>query len=467
MPTIFGNPVDSGSLLYDTDSYKHSHHAMQRPGATRMSFYIEARAPWGDWDTVVFFGLQMELMKLAGAVVTHAAIDEAEPFLRAHGLQIAVDGWRRIVDVHGGRLPVSIHALPEGTLVPVGVPMVRVENTDPQLPWLGGFLETRILRSVWYPSTVASLTRHTLRLIRERRILTDGSDAGAEFSLHDFGARGVSSHESAMIGGCAHLVASRGSDTVPGLVMARNAYGADMAGFSIPATEHSVTTAWERSGELDFYRQMLNRHPTGFFAAVSDSYDLMSAVTDYWGGALRDQVLGREGTLVIRPDSGDPVRIVPDVIEALMARFGHTLTANGYRLLPSQVRVIQGDGIDRFSIPKILDAMVARGLSASNVAFGMGGGLLQAPTRDSFGFAMKASAVEVDGRWIDINKEPVTAGGSKTSKRGRVAVIQRDGRLIAARLDALDPAVDLLRPVFADGEIVTLHRFEDVRARAA
>jgi len=165
-----------------------------------------------------------------------------------------------------------------------------------------------------------------------------------------------------------------------------------MAGFSIPASEHSTMTA------------------------AGEDYDLMRAVKDYWGGALKDDVLARDGVLVVRPDSGDPLEIVPDVIEALMAKFGYDLTKQGYRILPEKVRVIQGDGVNKDSILQIMDVMIERGLAIGNIAFGMGGGLLQKVDRDSFGYAMKASAVYYDGKWHDVFKDPITAKGTNRYK---------------------------------------------------
>lgn len=463
--------VDPDNPLLRTDSYKISHPAMGLPGATRTSAYIEARRDWDGIDTVAFFGLQVELAKMAGQVVTAGRLAEAEPFLRAHGLHLYLEGWRRIVEVHGGRLPLRISALPEGTRAPIGVAQVRIENTDPTLWWLPSFFETRLLRAVWYPSTVASLSAHMRGEIERRMRITEGDGPGtldgAAFKLHDFGARGASSGESAALGGCGHLLSFSGSDTIEALVLARNMYGAAMAGYSIPATEHSVVTAWGESGECAFMEKLLDDHPSGLVACVSDSYDLMRAIRDYWGGALRDKVLARDGVLVVRPDSGEPTEIVPAVIEALMDAFGYTATPTGYRLLPPQVRVIQGDGIDRFSTPKVMDTMIARGLAIGNIAFGMGGGLLQKPNRDDFSYAFKVSAIEVGGVWRDVWKDPKTAGGAKTSKKGRVAVAGDGftGALRHARLDEIAAGDDQLTPVFENGEILRISTLDEIRAR--
>ncbi len=464
---LFPSAVSIDNLIFDTDSYKLSHFTQYPDGTEYVSSYIEARSPWDAIDHVIFFGLQIELTKLRGAVVTQAMLDEATPFLKAHGFEIFRDGWQHIIDVHGGRLPVLIEALPEGTVVPVRVPQLRIENTDPACFWLVSYLETRLLRAVWYPSTVCSLSFAVNRSIREKMQITDGSTQGAEFKLHDFGARGAVSADAAAIGGAAHLVNSMGTDTIGALAVARNFYGAEMAGFSIPASEHSTMTAAGVGGELDQMRRMLRANPTGIIACVSDSYDLMRAVRDYWGDALRDEVLARDGVLVVRPDSGDPVQIVPEVIEALMARFGYSTTAQGYRLLNDKVRVLQGDGVNKDSIVQIMEAMIARGLAIGNIAFGMGGGLLQKLDRDSFGYAMKASAIFRDGAWHDVFKDPVTAKGSKTSRRGKQGVMRSDSCALVARPAANIPkGADALVPVFRDGEILVRHSFDAVRARA-
>lgn len=467
MTALFANALNAQNPIFDSDSYKFSHAQQYPEGTEIVSSYIEPRRSWEGIDHVLFFGLQIELAKMAAQRITQAMVDEAAPVLKAHGLSLYLKGWQRIVDKHEGRLPLLIEALPEGTLAPVSVPQLRVQNTDPECWWLPSFMETRLLRAVWYPSTVATLSNHVISEIRKRMLLTDGHEEGVEFKLHDFGARGASSFETAAIGGLAHLVSSRGSDTTMALIYARNYYGADMAGFSIPATEHSTMTALGEVGELEQMRALLAHNPTGLLACVSDSYDMMRAVNDYWGEALREQVLARDGVLVVRPDSGDPLQIVPDVIEALMDKFGFTTTAQGYKLLHEKVRVIQGDGVNRFSIIEIMEELMARGLAIGNIAFGMGAGLLQKVDRDAFSYTMKASANYRKGAWVDVHKDPVTALGSKTSKRGRQgAMLNEYGVLTARRVEDIPDGADALRPVFKNGELLAVHTLEEVRSRA-
>lgn len=464
--SLFANAVDAVNFLLDTDSYKYSHPQQFPEGTEQVFAYIEPRRPDGEIDEVLFFGLQAELVKLAGQVITQDMLDEAAPFIAAHGLSLYIDMFQHIVDVHKGRLPVQIDALPEGTIAPVSIPQLRIVNTDPECWALPGFLETRLLRAVWYPSTVATLSNHVMRKIRDRLIKTDGSDEGLAFKLHDFGARGATSGESAALGGAAHLVNAMGTDTIAGVVLARNVYGADTAGFSIPATEHSTVTSFGPDGELRFMRRFMQDNPSGIIACVSDSYDLMRAVRDYWGSELREAVLARDGVLVVRPDSGDPMQIVPDVIETLMEKFGYSLTPNGFRILPDQLRVIQGDGVDKQSIVRIMDRMIERKLAIGNIAFGMGGGLLQKLDRDTFSYSMKTSAIRVNGAWRDVFKDPVTANGSKTSKKGRLGVLHTDsGRFVTRPLESIPPGQDALKTVFRNGEIVTHQSFADIRKR--
>ncbi|SFI61224.1 nicotinate phosphoribosyltransferase [Jannaschia pohangensis] len=460
MPAI--NPIA------DCDSYKLSHGAQYPEGTTHISSYAEARKAWDGIEDVVFFGLQAELLKLAGQAVTLPMVEEGAEMAAAHGLPFDRAMWTRVATDLGGRLPVRIDALPEGTVALVGVPLFRVTNTQPGFAALTSFLETRLLRATWYGTTVASLSRHVMGEIRTRLIRTDGSDDGLPFKLHDFGARGVSSLESAAIGGAAHLVSSMGTDTFPALMLARKVYGADMAGFSIPATEHSVMTALGEAGEVQQMERLLDANPTGLVACVSDSYDLFRAIRDYWGGSLRDKVLARDGVLVVRPDSGDPMEIVPQTIEALMTVFGSGMTPQGFRLLNPKVRVIQGDGIDRHSIIRIMDRMIERGLAIGNIAFGMGGGLLQQVNRDCFGFSMKASAIRIGGGdWQPIFKDPVTAGGAKRSKKGVQGTFVSDsGKMVARPAANIPPGADALLPVFEDGRLLRVQTFDQIRARA-
>ena len=457
------------NIILATDSYKHSHFLQYPPEASAISAYVEARA--NDFsDDLVFFGLQTYLIDLLGAPVTAADIDEGEAICTAHGVPFNRAGWDAILNDHGGFLPIEIKALPEGMIVPSGVPLVQVENTDPRMPWLATFIETALLRAVWYPATVATLSRKCKAIIYAGLAKSSDDTKGQlPFKLHDFGARGVSAGEAAALGGMAHLVNFMGTDTMEALVAARRYYGADdMPGFSIPAAEHSTMTSWGREREEAAYENMLDSFDGEgrIVAVVSDSYDLDAAVEEIWGGSLKDKVLNRQGTLVVRPDSGDPVETPVRTVKKLWDLFGGSVNSKGYKLLDPHIRVIQGDGMNVGSIAKLVDRMLEEGFAIDNIAFGMGGGLLQLVNRDTLRFAMKANAMRDDkGTWHDVAKKPAT-DPTKGSKAGRQAVIEQDGKIIAVRLDSIDPAQDLLKPVWRNGELLVRHSFAEIRARS-
>ncbi len=456
------------NLILATDSYKQSHFLQYPPEARVISAYVEAR-PNPFSDEIVFLGLQPLLVDYFSQPIAVADIDEAEAICVAHGVPFNRAGWEAIVADHGGYLPLEIKALPEGTVVPSCVPMVQLENTDPRMPWLTTFIETAMLRAIWYPTTVATLSWKCKQVIRAGLEKTsDDVEGQLPFKLHDFGARGVSSSESAGLGGLAHLVNFQGTDTMEALVAARRYYGADMAGFSIPAAEHSTMTSWGRDREEDAYRNMLDRFEGEgrIVAVVSDSYDLDAAVADIWGGSLREKVLARQGTLVVRPDSGDPIETPLRTVKTLWEKFGGHVNGKGYRVLDPHVRVIQGDGMTVDSIGMLVTRMAEEGFAIDNIAFGMGGGMLQHVNRDTLRFAMKANAMlGDDGVWHDVFKMPSTDPG-KASKAGRQAVVMKDGRMAAARLDSVAPGGNLLVPVWRNGELLVRHDFDTVRARS-
>ncbi len=460
------------NILLNTDSYKFSHFAQYPPGTTRVSSYIESRG--GEFSDTVFFGLQAFVKEYLLRPITKGDIEEFVAVVSAHGLPVNEADAHLILKEHGGYLPLEIKAVAEGSIVPTQNVLAQVVGTDPRLPWLTSFIETALLRAVWYPSTVATLSREAKKRIYQGLQLTsDDPDGQIPFKLHDFGARGASSEETAALGGMAHLVNFMGSDTISGLMAARRYYGANMAGFSIPASEHSTMTAWGKEGEVEAFRNMLQQFggEGKLVACVSDSYNIFHAVSTIWGGELKEAVKQMGGTLVVRPDSGDPVATPVRVIELLMKKFGHQVNKKGYRVLPNCVRVIQGDGMTLETITRVIDTMEQYGLSIDNIAFGMGAGLLQRVDRDTQKFAMKASAIEIDGQWRDIYKDPITDQG-KRSKRGQLALVNECGigacGYRTVRLGDLEyPSRDVLQPVYRNGKLLVDQSFEDIRERAA
>lgn len=455
------------NLILNTDSYKFTHYKQNPPGTTVKYSYIEARG--GAFGYVVNFGLQAFLMGLEP--IWYEDYRAAEALIDQHmgpGI-FDKDGWQKLLKRHSGLLPLEIDALPEGVCVPHGTPLVQVHNTDPEFPWLPAFIETALLRSVWYPSTVATLSRECKVLLKSYLARTSDNPAAVDFMLHDFGARGVSSLESAGLGGMAHLVNFKGTDTVEALRYAAKYYGEPCAGFSIPASEHSTVTCWGKGRETEFVRHMLRTFggENKLVAVVGDSYDIFAFAGQVVGEELREEIKATGGRLIVRPDSGDPVEVVSEVMRLLMAKHGSVKNSKGYHVLPDHVRVIQGDGVDLGSIDGILGRLEQQKISAENLAFGMGGALLQKLNRDTCRFAMKTSAAKINDEWVDVCKNPVTDKG-KVSKAGVFDVVNHGNNWVTLRRPYHDlRPIGLLRPVWANGYFVgPLQTFTQVRANA-
>lgn len=447
------------NLILDTDSYKMSHWLQYPPGTTKMFSYLESRG--GKYGQTLFFGLQYLLKEYLSKPITAAMVEEAAAFAALHGEPFNREGWMYIVEKHKGFMPVRIKAVPEGLVVPTNNILMSVESTDPKVFWAVSWLETMLLR-VWYPTTVATQS-YTIKKLIESYLVKSSDDPAGElpFKLHDFGSRGVSSQESAMIGGAAHLVNFMGSDTIAGVVGANRYYNHKMAGFSIPAAEHSTITMWGKEREEDAYRNMLRSYgkPGALLACVSDSYDLYNAIDNLWGGKLRDEVIKSGAVLVVRPDSGHPATVVLKSLEKLEAAFGATYNKKSYKVL-NHVRVIQGDGINEESIREILETATRAGYSATNIAFGMGGALLQQVNRDTQKFAFKCSAARVDGKMVDVYKEPATDLG-KSSKRGVLDLVSSGGTF--KTVPGEDNFGSVLKTVFEDGKILKEYSLDEVR----
>lgn len=451
------------NIILNSDSYKYSMFCQYPPGTEYVYSYIESRG--GKYDQIVYFGLQAFLREYMTTPVTMAMIDQAEAILTAHGEPFNREGWEYIVFTHGGILPVEIKAVDEGTVMFQKNIMLSIVNTDPKCYWLTSFLETALLRAIWYPTTVAS-NSYVSKTIIAHFLEKNGDPALIDFKLHDFGARGVSSLESAALGGMAHLVNFMGTDTVSGILAAMEYYDADVCGFSIPAMEHSTVTSWGRENEVQAYRNMLKNYGKEgkILACVSDSYDIFEACKK-WGTELKQEVIDSKAVVVVRPDSGDPVQVVNDCLKILDKYFGHTVNAKGYRVL-NNVRIIQGDGIDHAMIRAILTVMDMNGYSSDNVAFGQGGALLQIVNRDTLEFAMKCSAAMINGKWVEVYKDPVTSQ-MKKSKKGRLMLVtDESGKFVTKVLEHGKDIVDHLVRRFMDGTLYNETTFNQVRDRA-
>lgn len=467
MPPLKNVPTGRNIILIG-DSYKYSHDLQLPSGTGFINSYIESRgADNKAFTATVFAGIQAVIKQYLLVTVTQADVDEAESYVVPHGLPFNREGWEYIVNECGGKLPIAIEALPEGTVVGMRNVLVQIRNTDKNVPWLTAFVETLLLRAIWYMTTVAT-TSWTIKKMLMAYAKTSGSDMFLDFKLHDFGARGVSSGESAMLGGIGHLMIFQGTDTMEAIVAARELYNIEMAGFSIPASEHSTTTIWGKKFEIEAVKNLIRKFgKVGHtFAFVIDSYN-REALVEKVSTELMDMINECGATVVFRPDSGDPLVEPIDVILQLMTFWGYTTNDEGYKSLPDNIRVIQGDGISIESVPLILENMQFNRLALNNLAFGMGGGLLQHCDRDTLKFAMKTSYAMVNGKGRDVSKDPI-GDSSKRSKDGILNLVQVDGEFKTVRNEDMKNFIgcqNLLELVYLNGNMMKDDNLMDIRDR--
>lgn len=464
------NDINTNNILLRTDGYKLSQFLQYPPNTTKIFSYGASRGSKYT-DRNLFFGLQYYIKANLTTPITHSDVNFAKMIVEAYGAPFNESGWRYIVDKHNGIFPLRIRSLEEGTITPTGTVLYTVENTDPECFWLVSYLETAILRDVWYMTTVATNSRLCREAILDGlRKTSDTPEDEVSFKLHDFGARGVSSHESAGMGGLAHIINFNGSDTMEGILFGMKYYDAPVSAFGIPASEHSCITSWTRSGEEAAYQNMVDQFAKdgSIFACVSDSYNIYEATRMWATSGLIAQVKEKGATVVIRPDSGDPMTVPIKVIEILMEEIGYTINSKGFKVLPSHVRVIQGDGINRESLKVLIQNMIDAGLSLSNLSFGQGGGLLQQVNRDDLSFAQKCSAAQVAGVWRDVYKDPIDAPDKKSMK-GRMTVLRNieTGEYINHVIDYVRPEGfdDVMHIVYDNGivheNMLTLEQVRD------
>lgn len=461
------NKLTNNPIL-NCDSYKTSHFKFMDKGTTTQFSYVEAREG-GEYDRAVFFGLQPYLKKELTKRITIEMVDQAEKLLTAHGLPFNREGWEYIVNELDGKLPLRIKAAPEGTIIPGGNAMVTVENTDENCAWITSYVETALLRAVWYGTTVATRSYMFNRLIN-RYLEETGDPAGLGFKFVDFGARGATSKEASEIAGAAHLINFMSTDNIVGILASMEYYNSEeVTGFSIPASEHTVTLSWGEDREKEFFENAVDVNlgqEGAMVSVVSDTYDFHEAL-DMWG-SLKDKIVETGGTVVVRPDSGDPTEMVLLALNRLEEYFGAEENGKGYKVLNPAVRIIQGDGINLGKVEEILQTAKENGYSADNITFGCGGFLLQNLTRDTLRFAMKGSYVEVNGESREVRKTTVT-DPTKASKAGRLTLVKRWGHpeLITIREeDKLPTDKEILETVYENGDIVKEWTFEEIRKNA-
>jgi len=412
-----------------------------------------------------------------------------------------------------GYLPIEIKALDEGTLCPIGVPMLTITNTHPDFAWLVNYLETLLSCMLWQPITSATIAHEYKKILTKYALETDEKNIEfVNWQGHDFSMRGMSSVESAILSGMGHLTSFTGTDTIPAIYQLETSYNAEgLIGASVPATEHSVMCMGTKEAEIDTFRRLLKLYPEGILSVVSDTWNLWDVLTVYLPH-IKDEVLARNGKLVIRPDSGDPVDIIcgihlkriisstlpkdklaprKGVIELLWDIFGGTVNEQGYKVLDPHIGAIYGDSITIERATQICERLKSKGFASTNIVFGIGSYTYQYNTRDTFGFAMKAtygeithikntsltgtgaSDITVEPR--EIFKDPITSDGEKKSKKGLLKVIEGAG------VNNRNPFVDtigvedqqtweeektgLLTTVFKDGYLVKKTTLDEIRKK--
>lgn len=477
--------------LLKVDSYKLSHYIMYPEGMTNLySNYTNRGSRIEGVEYAVTFGLQAWLKDLT---------EDWEKFFKAPKNQVVQEykdavatfvspgfSVKMIEDLHDlGYLPVEFRALREGTLSSMKVPTITIESTHKDFAWIVNYLETDLSANVWHPSTVATIAWDLRFQLDKWAEVTGGSPEATDFQLHDFSYRGQTSWQTAAASGAGHLLSSLGTDMVPAVPWVNYYYpGEDngLVGASVPATEHSVMCAHGEEGELETFRRLLKQFPEGILSVVSDTWDYFHVLTKILP-QLKDEIMARNGKLVIRPDSGDPADIVcgtsslvgidsawdtPEEkgsIQILWDIFGGTVNKAGFRELDEHIGLIYGDSITKARINDINSRLAHKNFASTNWVAGVGSYTYQMNTRDSLGSAVKATEVEVNGVRRNIQKNPKTDNGLKKSATGRLAVLsQMDGQLyLVEKATPEQEAQSLLEPVWRDGEFIRTQSFNDVR----
>lgn len=507
------------NLLLNTDVYKLSHMRMYAPGTTKVYSYLCARAGKRvdnrvsatlkqlmeigaikevdreaieakmaenhsqGADEVVFFGLQYLLEEYFSKPIT---LEHAEEFFQTHQSicgEVPEDVRTKILAlVELGYLPLEIKAIPEGTKVPVKNALLTITNTNLDFPWVVGYVESLLLK-LWNSITVATVSNEYRTLVDDAFNQSVDEDVFflRDFSVHDFGYRGSGSEESAAVEGMAHLLSFTGSDDVIAHQIATKTYGAvvgnELIMASVPASEHSVMCSYGEENEFDAFKNILDLYPTGIVSIVSDTYNIWNVITDFLP-RLKSQIMARDGKTVLRPDSGNPEYIIcgdPNAepgtpaakgcLVLLDELFGHTINSKGYKVLDSHVGLIYGDGMYLARYKRTLDRMEAMGYAANNLVIGVGG-ILRNNTRDTLGFAIKATYVEVDGVARNISKNPITDTGKKSHKGLMALLKDADGKFYTK--DCCTPEEEktgFLKTAFLDGKVVNKTTLAEMRNR--
>jgi len=484
--------------LFLTDGYKTGHHQQYPKGTTLVYSNFTPRsnkhAPKG-CDRVVSFGQQMVMKIINEAFETEffnkpkdEVCGEMKRELSLYlGTDYDVSHFEALHDL--GYLPVHVKAIEEGTLVPIKVPVLTIYNTHPDFYWITNYLETIISNLLWKPMTSATIAHEYRKVLTKWQEKTDAEkDWFIDWQGHDFSMRGMDSVDAVISSGMGHLTSFSGTDSLPAIYGARKYYGAtEFVGGSVNATEHSVMCAGGKEDEVETFRRLLDTYPTGILSVVSDTWDLWKVCTEHVV-TLKDEIMARDGKLVIRPDSGDPVEILcgwggfdPEgeseearnqpqnkgVIELLWDVFGGTTNDQGYKVLDPHIGAIYGDSITIERANEICRRLEAKGFASTNVVLGIGSFTYQYNTRDTFGFAMKATYVEVNGEGREIFKDPITDDGTKKSATGLLCVTLNEEKdiYLVDKVNWETECEGLLETIYQDGEFFNTTTLTEIKNR--
>ncbi len=483
------------NALHLTDGYKVDHRR-QYPNGTELVYsnWTPRKSRVPGVEKVVFFGLQYFIKKYLIEEFNQSFFNRPKAEVVAEYkrrietyLGPGAIGYEHVEALHDlGYLPLELKAVPEGTRVPMRMPMFTIKNTHPEEFWLTNFLETLLSCILWLPCTSATTAAEYRRILDEFAQKTGGDPAFVPWQGHDFSFRGMAGLEAALLSGAGHLLSFTGTDTIPAIDFLETYYGADasreLVGGSVAATEHSVMCMGTQSDELGTFRRLITEvYPAGIVSIVSDTWDFWQVITDFLP-RLKPLILARQGKVVIRPDSGDPVHIIcgdPDApdgspefkgaVECLWDTFGGSLTATGFKALDPHIGLIYGDSITLDRCRAILERLAAKGFASTNVVMGIGSYTYQYVTRDTFGFAVKATYGEVNGEGREIFKDPKTDDGTKKSARGLLRLSGTDYEVTALedRVSWEREATGLLQPVFRDGKLLKEWTLSEIRERVA
>jgi nicotinamide phosphoribosyltransferase len=478
------------SPIHFTDGYKVDHRS-QYPEGTELVYsnLTPRKSRMPAVQSVVFFGMQYAIKKYLIEDFDRNFFQQPKAQVTARYkrrieayLGVGAIAYKHIEALHDlGYMPLEIRALPEGVRVPVKVPMFTVHNTVPEFFWLTNYLETLLSVCLWMPCTSATLAAEYRKMLDAYARETGSDPDFVQWQGHDFSFRGMGSVESAMMSGAAHLLSFSGTDTIPAIDFLEQYYGADvekeLVGGSVPATEHSVMCMGTQDGEIETFRRLIEDvYPRGIVSIVSDTWDFWQVTAEFIP-QLKSTILARDGKVVIRPDSGDPVHIIcgdpaarpgsPEhkgAVECLWDTFGGSLTEKGFKLLDPHIGVIYGDSITLERCRAICEGLIAKGFASANLVFGIGAYTYQYVTRDTFGFAVKATYGEVQGEGRAIFKDPKTDDGAKRSARGLLRVDRVQGVLTLKDNCTWEEANGgLLEPVFRDGKLLREWKLGDIR----